>query len=58
MVAVGVLYLTFDKSILGQSSPRGDSSTLPNNSLSRTLIGIQVNCLTAYVALQDLTDRK
>lgn len=42
MVAVGVLYLIFEKKLLSKSKLPGDSTEAANNSLSRSLIGAQV----------------
>lgn len=43
MVAVGVLYLIFEKKLLSKSKLPGDSTEAANNSLSRSLIGAQVS---------------
>lgn len=42
MVAIGVLYLTFEKKILSKSELSGDSSAPADDNLSRALIGVQV----------------
>lgn len=42
MLGVGVVYLLFEKSILGQSEEAGDDSSFSLNYLSRAIIGIQV----------------
>lgn len=42
MLGVGVVYLLFEKSILGQSGKAGDDSFSSLNYLSRAIIGVQV----------------
>lgn len=42
MVAIGIAYLVFQKSILDSSVSKIDSTTPAQNWLSRTLIGAQV----------------
>lgn len=42
MVVVGVLYLIFQKSLLGKSKLLGDSTAPAKDMISRALIGIQV----------------
>jgi phosphatidylinositol glycan class N len=44
MVAIGVLYLVFEKQILEKSKLPGDSVAPADNLLSRSLIGVQVRC--------------
>jgi len=43
MVAIGVLYLIFEKKLLAKSRLAGDSTEVADNSLSRSLIGAQVS---------------
>jgi phosphatidylinositol glycan class N len=45
MVAIGILYLIFEKKLLLKSKPLGDSTAPADNSLSRSLIGVQVRLL-------------
>jgi hypothetical protein len=45
MVAIGVCYLVFEKKLLSKSKLAGDSTAPADNTLSRSLIGIQVSCL-------------
>lgn len=45
MVAIGVLYLVFEKKFLSKSKLAGDSTAPADNALSRSLIGIQVSYL-------------
>ena len=42
MAIVGVLYLIFESKILSKTKLAGDSAAPAHNTLSRTLIGIQV----------------
>jgi GPI ethanolamine phosphate transferase 1 len=42
MVAIGVLYLIFEKKLLSTSKLAGDSTAPADNALSRSLVGIQV----------------
>lgn len=42
MVAVGILYLVFEQSLLAKSKLCGDSTAPADNSLSRALVGVQV----------------
>ena len=42
MAIVGVLYLIFENKILSKTKLAGDSAAPAHNTLSRTLIGIQV----------------
>ena len=42
MVAIGVLYLVFEKKLLSKSKLAGDSTSPADNALSRSLVGIQV----------------
>lgn len=46
MVAVGVLYLIFQRKLLAKSALKGDSTAPANDNVSRALVGIQVNHLT------------
>jgi hypothetical protein len=43
MVTIGVLYLVFEKKLLSKSKLAGDSITPADNTLSRSLVGIQVS---------------
>lgn len=43
MVAVGVLYLAFEKILLAKYKMAGDSTAPADNLLSRSLIGAQVS---------------
>jgi phosphatidylinositol glycan class N len=43
MVAIGVLYLIFEKKLLVKSKLVGDSTTPADNVLSRSLVGVQVH---------------
>ncbi|KAL3418347.1 phosphatidylinositolglycan class N [Phlyctema vagabunda] len=45
MVAVGVLYLVFEKSLLAKSRLAGDSTSPADNALSRSLIGVQIGLI-------------
>jgi hypothetical protein len=42
MVALGIAYLLFEKTLLAKSKLPGDSSASADDTLSRSLIGIQV----------------
>jgi phosphatidylinositol glycan class N len=42
MVVVGVSYLIFEKKLLSKSKLAGDSTSLADKVLSRSLIGMQV----------------
>lgn len=42
MVIIGVLYLIFEKKLLTTSKMKGDSTKTADNSLSRSLIGLQI----------------
>jgi phosphatidylinositol glycan class N len=42
MVVIGILYLIFEKKLLLKSKLSGDSTALADNTLSRSLIGVQV----------------
>ena len=42
MVTVGVLYLVLEKKVLVKSKLQGDSTALADNTLSRSIIGVQV----------------
>jgi hypothetical protein len=55
MVAIGVSYLIFEKKVLLKSKLAGDSAALADNSLSRSLIGIQVRF--CKIGIYDFTDR-
>jgi phosphatidylinositol glycan class N len=44
MVAIGILYLIFEKKLLRKSMLPGDSTEPAENGLSRSLIGAQVSC--------------
>jgi len=48
MVVVGVLYLTFERSILKESGYSQDSMQPANNIGSRALIGAQVSPLISF----------
>lgn len=43
MVVIGVSYLIFEKKLLSKSKLTGDSTLPADNTLSRSLTGIQVN---------------
>ncbi|KAH6673683.1 GPI ethanolamine phosphate transferas-like protein [Halenospora varia] len=45
MVAIGVLYLVFEKRLLAKSKLVGDSTAPANDSLSRSLLGIQIGLI-------------
>lgn len=45
MVLVGLIYLVFEKRILGKSAFKGDSTAPPSNALSRTLVGVQIGLI-------------
>ncbi|KAM3077141.1 Glycosyl phosphatidyl inositol anchor synthesis [Clarireedia jacksonii] len=45
MVAVGVLYLAFERKLLAKSRMSGDSTAPANNLLSRSLIGAQIGLI-------------
>jgi len=49
MVLIGVLYLIFEKSLLEKSKLTGDSTAPADNTLSRSLIGVQVRELSFLV---------
>jgi hypothetical protein len=42
MVAIGIIYLVYQKQILASSRSKLDSTALTQNGLSRALIGAQV----------------
>lgn len=42
MVLIGVLYLVFEKKLLAKTVLPGDSATPADDTLSRSLIGVQV----------------
>ena len=42
MVVIGILYLIFEKKLLLKSKLSGDSNAPADNTLSRSLIGVQV----------------
>ena len=42
MVAVGILYLVFQKELLGQSKMAAESTIPTNDLVSRMLLGVQV----------------
>lgn len=52
MVAVGILYLIFQKRLLAKSALKGDSTTPAKDNMSRALIGVQVSSLM-YVRYRD-----
>jgi phosphatidylinositol glycan class N len=43
MALIGILYLAFQKKLLGNSKLSDESAAPANDSLSRALIGIQVS---------------
>ena len=46
MLAVGLLYLLFEKSILADAEPSKDALSAPSvDVLSRTILGVQVGAL-------------
>ncbi|KAH8659058.1 GPI ethanolamine phosphate transferase-like protein [Tricladium varicosporioides] len=45
MVAIGVLYLVFEKRLLGKSNLVGDSTAPANDLISRSLLGIQIGLI-------------
>jgi phosphatidylinositol glycan class N len=52
MVAIGILYLMFEKSLLSRSPGGGASASAAHNTLSRSLIGVQVGGFLSFAFLQ------
>ena len=50
MIIIGLLYLTFEKSLLSQTRLKGDSTKPADDALSRALVGVQVCKDTCYLS--------